>query len=59
MNKQQSYSNIVVQLRGGSEYLETIELTDIEDSVLARINELAVKYLVEQENQVPSGVTIQ
>ena len=31
MNKQQSYSNIVVQLRGGSEYLETIELTDTEE----------------------------
>ena len=43
----------------GSYLYSGAELTDIEDSVLARINELAVKYLVEQENQVPSGVTIQ
>ena len=35
------------------------DLTDIELSVFARINELVVKHLVEQENQVPSGVTIQ
>ena len=34
MNKQQLYSNIVVQLRGGSEYLETIELTDTEEQLL-------------------------
>ena len=34
MNKNQSYSNIVVQLRGGSEYLETIELTDTEEQLL-------------------------
>ena len=43
----------------GSYLYSGAELTDIEDSVLARINELSVKYLVEQENQVPSGVTIQ
>ena len=43
----------------GSYLYSGAELTDIEDSVLARINELTVKYLVEQENQVPSGVTIQ
>ena len=34
MNKQQLYSNIVVQLRGGSEYLETIELTETEEHLL-------------------------
>ena len=43
----------------GSYLYSGAELTDIEDSVLARINELAVKHLVEQENQVPKGVTIQ
>tara|TARA_B100000686_G_C16667313_1_gene904307 strand:+ start:386 stop:616 length:231 start_codon:yes stop_codon:yes gene_type:complete len=43
----------------GSYLYSGADLTDIEDSVLARINELTVKYLVEQENQVPSGVTIQ
>ena len=43
----------------GSYLYSGAELTDIEDSVLARINELAVKHLVEQENQVPTGVTIQ
>ena len=43
----------------GSYLYSGAELTDIEDSVLARINELAVKHLVEQENQVPAGVTIQ
>ena len=43
----------------GSYLYSGADLTDIEDSVFARINELAVKYLVEQENQVPTGVTIQ
>ena len=43
----------------GSYLYSGADLTDIEDSVFARINELAVKHLVEQENQVPSGVTIQ
>ena len=43
----------------GSYLYSGAELTDIEDSVFSRINELTVKYLVEQENQVPSGVTIQ
>ena len=43
----------------GSYLYSGAELTDIEDSVLARINELAVKHLVEQKNQVPTGVTIQ
>ena len=43
----------------GSYLYSGAELTDIEDSVLARINELAVKHLVEQENQVPADVTIQ
>ena len=33
MNKEQTYSNIVVQLRGGSEYLETIELTETEQQI--------------------------
>ena len=43
----------------GSYLYSGADLTDIEDAVFARINELAVKYLVEQENQVPTGVTIQ
>jgi len=43
----------------GSYLYSGADLTDIEDSVFSRINELTVKYLVEQENQVPSGVTIQ
>ena len=43
----------------GSYLYSGAELTDIEDSVLARINELAVKHLVEQENRVPPGVTVQ
>ena len=43
----------------GSYLYSGADLTDIEDSVFARINELAVKYLVEQENQVPRNVTIQ
>ena len=43
----------------GSYLYSGADLTDIEDSVFARINELAVKYLVGQENQVPTGVTIQ
>ena len=43
----------------GSYLYSGAELTDIEDSVLARINELAVKHLVEQENHVPEGVKIQ
>ena len=43
----------------GSYLFSGADLTDIEDSVFARINELAVKHLVEQENQVPTGVTIQ
>ena len=43
----------------GSYLYSGADLTDIENSVLARINELAVKHLVEQENQVPLGVTIQ
>ena len=43
----------------GSYLYSGAELTDIEDSVLARINELTVKHLVEQENQVPPGVTVQ
>ena len=43
----------------GSYLYSGAELTDIEASLVARINELAVKHLVEQENQVPAGVTIQ
>ena len=43
----------------GSYLYSGAELTDIEDSVLARINELTVKHLVEQENRVPPGVTVQ
>ena len=43
----------------GSYLYSGSELTDVDDSVFARINELAVKYLVEQENQVPRNVTIQ
>ena len=43
----------------GSYLFSGADLTDIEDSVFARINELAVNHLVEQENQVPTGVTIQ
>lgn len=40
-------------------YLDSgTELTDIEESVLARINELVVKHLVEKENQVPKGAII-
>ena len=35
------------------------ELSDIEESVFSKINELVVEYLVEQENQVPAGITIQ
>tara|TARA_B100001750_G_scaffold107442_1_gene84916 strand:+ start:110 stop:349 length:240 start_codon:yes stop_codon:yes gene_type:complete len=35
------------------------ELSDIEESVFSRINELVVEYLVEQDNQVPAGTTIQ
>ena len=43
----------------GSYLYSGADLTDIEDSVFARINELAVKHLVELENQVPKNVTIQ
>ena len=35
------------------------ELSDIEESVFSRINELVVEHLVKQENQVPAGITIQ
>ena len=35
------------------------ELSGIEESVFSRINELVVEYLVEKENQVPAGTTIQ
>ena len=35
------------------------ELPDIEESVFSRINELVVEHLVNQENQVPGGTTIQ
>ena len=35
------------------------DLSDVESCVIARINELAVKHLVDQDNQVPKGVTIQ
>ena len=35
------------------------ELSDIEESVFSRINELVVEHLVNQENQVPRGTTIQ
>ncbi len=35
------------------------DLSDVESSILARINDLAVKYLVDEENRVPKGVTIQ
>ena len=48
----------ILVIAGGHLY-SGAELTDIENSVLARLNELTVKHLVEQENQVPSGVTIQ
>ena len=43
----------------GSYLYSGAELTDIENSVLARLNELTVKHLVEQENRVPPGVTVQ
>ena len=43
----------------GSYLYSGAELTDIENSVLAIINELTVKHLVEQENRVPPGVTVQ
>ena len=43
----------------GSFLFSGADLTDIEPSVFARINELAVKHLVDQDNQVPIGVTIQ
>ena len=42
----------------GSYLYSGAELTDIEESVLARINELVVKHLVEKENQVPKGAII-
>jgi len=35
------------------------ELSDIEVSVFSRINKLVVKYLVDEQNQVPAGTTIQ
>ena len=35
------------------------ELSDIEESVFSRINELVVEYLVHKENRVPRGATIQ
>ena len=35
------------------------DLSDVESSILVRINDLAVKYLVDEENRVPKGVTIQ
>ena len=43
----------------GSFLFSGADLTDIEPSVFARINELAVKHLVDQENQVPKGITVQ
>ena len=42
----------------GSYLYSGAELTDIENSVLARINELTVKHLVDQENQVPKDAII-
>ena len=42
----------------GSYLYSGAELTDIEESVFARINELVVKHLVEEENQVPLNATI-
>tara|TARA_Y100000590_G_scaffold432949_1_gene549481 strand:+ start:786 stop:1016 length:231 start_codon:yes stop_codon:yes gene_type:complete len=42
----------------GSYLYSGAELTDIEESVLARINELVVKHLVETENQAPKDTTI-
>ncbi|MBI80399.1 MAG: hypothetical protein CMD85_00070 [Gammaproteobacteria bacterium] len=35
------------------------ELSDIEESIYSLINELVVHYLVNQENRVPRGTTIQ
>ena len=43
----------------GSFLYSGADLTDIEPSVFVRINELAVKHLVDLDNQVPKGVTIQ
>ena len=42
----------------GSYLYSGAELTDIEDSVLARINELTVKHLVDLENHIPKNATV-
>jgi len=43
----------------GSFLYSGADLTDIELSVFARINELAVKHMVEEDNRVPRDATIQ
>ena len=48
-----------ILILAGSFLYSGSELSDIEESVFSRINELVVEYLVEKENQVPAGTTIQ
>ena len=43
----------------GSFLYSGADLTDIELSVFSRINELAVKHMVEEDNRVPRDATIQ
>ena len=43
----------------GSFLYSGADLTDIELSLFSRINELAVKHMVEEDNRVPRDATIQ
>ena len=48
-----------ILILAGSFLYSGSELSDIEESVFSRINELVVEHLVHQENHVPRGATIQ